>query len=414
MNDKICNHYGMENLCFITSVLITGGSDRLLQSLLPRFKTLGYNITVYVAYPGISSTRSDLERQGILVKIPSDFSKRLLICIGFIPVIPLLILYQIYCVVNKKKRVSISNIFPIIENFFVNPIYHYLLILTVFYNHQLKKYSLISGNQYAMYPVLYRLKTLLKIPVFYTEISSPKCRIHILNQIKTKKYLNSFDKVFVPSSIIGEELKRYEGLQNKFYEIPFFIDLPDYIYQIPKKPARSFGLIARLSPEKNHDILIQIFKQVKITIQDAKLILIGTGPQKKQLINIASSLEVLDKIQFIDHFEHIENVIELIDIFTLISDVEGMPLSIIEALYFGKPIIATPVGSLPNMIIDGHNGYIMDKDQIQGIADHIIDLMENFSQYKDMSQNSRLLYERKFKPDSLFNELLLHYKNTNS
>jgi glycosyltransferase involved in cell wall biosynthesis len=260
-----------------------------------------------------------------------------------------------------------------------------------------------------MYPVLYRLKTLLKIPVFYTEISSPKWRVQFMNQIKTKKYLNCFDKVFVPSSIIGEELKQYEGLQKNYYIIPFFIDLPEYSYQIPNKPARSFGLIARLSPEKNPDLLIRILKLVKKGIPDAKLILIGTGPLKQQLITIAISLGLLDDVHFVDNFEKIEDVVGLIDIFTLLSDVEGMPLSIIEALYFGKPVIATPVGSIPDMIVDGYNGYIIDKNKIQDIADHIIELMKNFSLYTMMSQNSRLIYESNFDPDTLFSELLLHY-----
>ena len=417
MNGKNSNNSGNKHLCFITAVLITGGGDRLLESICPRFKKAGYDISLYVSYPvrGKSSIRSDFEHQGITVKMPPPYiSKILLMGIGLIPFSPSFILYPICCLNLNKSIVFYKKVYHWVEKNFVYSIFHCFLIIRVIYDHHLKKYSTISGNQYAMYPVLYRLKTLLKIPVFYTEISSPKWRVQFMNQIKTKKYLNCFDKVFVPSSIIGEELKQYEGLQKNYYIIPFFIDLPEYSYQIPNKPARFFGLIARLSSEKNPDILIQILKLVKKDIPNAKLILIGTGPLKQQLITIAISLGVLDDIQFIDHFEHIENVIELIDIFTLVSDVEGMPLSIIEALYFGKPVIATPVGSIPDMIVDGYNGYIIDKNRIQGIADHIIELMENISQYKTMSQNSRLLYERKFDPDTLFNELLLHYKDSNS
>ena len=412
MNEKNSANSINKNLCFITSVLITGGSDRLLQSLLPRFRKLGYNITIYVAYPSLekSSLQSSLEPLGISVKVPSYYSKILLIHIGYISFLPLIIKFRVICFIKKRKNASISREFlPRILNSFVNPIYHILLLLRVIFDHQLKRYFLISGNQYAMYYVLYRLKTVLKIPVFYTEISSPKYRALGMSQIETSKYLNKFDKVFVPSLIIGEELIQYEGLKKNFYNIPFFIDIPNYIYQIPTKPARSFGLIGRFSPEKNQDILMHVLKIVKTKIPDVKLILIGSGPQKQQLISMAMSLEIFEDIQIIDHFEHIEEVIKLIDIFTLISDVEGMPLSIIEALYFGKPVIATPVGSLPDMIVNDYNGYLIDKDHIQEISDHIIKLMEHFCLYKKMSQNSHLLYEEKFTPDYLFNELLLHY-----
>jgi glycosyltransferase involved in cell wall biosynthesis len=416
MNKKIPASSRSKNLCFITAVLITGGSDRLLQSLLPRFKALGYNITVYVAYPplGKSSLQSDLEPTGISIKCPSSSSKKFLIYMGYLLFFPALIKYRGFCFLRKQKPMSITELFlPQIINSFVNPIFEILLISRVIFDHLFIKYSVISGYHYAMYSILYWIKTILKIPVFYTEISSPKYRAPGMIQRETKKYLNNFDKVFVPSSIIGEELKNYEGFQNNFLNIPFFVDLPKNLYQVPKKPARSFGLIGRLSQEKNQDILIQILKLVKREITDAKLILIGTGPLKQHLITTSISLDLRQNFQIIDDFEHIEEVIDEIDIFTLISDVEGMPLSIIEALFFGKPVIATPVGSIPDMVINNYNGYILNADQIQEIADHIIELMENFTKYKVMSQNSHLLYEKNYDPDIIFNKLLSYYDPPN-
>jgi glycosyltransferase involved in cell wall biosynthesis len=224
-----------------------------------------------------------------------------------------------------------------------------------------------------------------------------------------EEYINFFNAIFVPSKLIGEELILFEGLKKPYTVIPFSLDLPPYHFLPPCRSAKTFGVIARLSPEKNPDLLIRILKLVKNDFPDAKLILIGTGPLKQQLITIAISLGLLDEVHFVDNFEKIEDVVGLIDIFTLLSDVEGMPLSIIEALYFGKPVIATPVGSIPDMIVDGYNGYIIDKNKIQDIADHIIELMKNFSLYTMMSQNSRLIYESNFDPDTLFSELLLHY-----
>ena len=417
MNEKNDSLVNDNNLCFITAIFITGGGDRLLQSILPRFIKSGYRISIYAAYPlrDKSSIRSDFENHGIIVKMPPPYATKIFFMgIGLIPCIPLLILYPFYSLNFEKSVAFYKKVYHWVERNLINPLFHGFLIFRVIFDHQFQKFSIISGNHYSMYPVLYNLKKLLKIPVYYTEISSPKWRSYFTNQTKTKKYLNSFDKVFVPSIFIGEELKLYEGLWKKYYKIPFFVDFPEYIYEIPKRPARSFGLIARLSPEKNPDLLIRILKLVKNDIPDAKLILIGTGELKEQLITIAISLGILEDVQFIDNFEKIEDVVGLIDIFTLLSDVEGMPLSIIEALYFGKPVIATPVGSIPDMIVDGYNGYIIDKDKIQDYADHIIELMKNFSLYRMMSQNSRLIYESNYDPDYLFNELLLHYKESNS
>jgi glycosyltransferase involved in cell wall biosynthesis len=65
------------------------------------------------------------------------------------------------------------------------------------------------------------------------------------------------------------------------------------------------------------------------------------------------------------NFEKIEEVIQKIDIITLVSDVEGMPLSIIEALYFRKPVIATSVGSVPSLIVDNYKNLLLIKTKFR-------------------------------------------------
>lgn len=368
----------MTNICFITALFITGGSDQLLFSLCSRLREQGHTITLYSLFP---SSKND-------------------------------------SLINKFERIGISIITP--RKLFNAPyhkipyFYQLALFIRFWLHHRKHHYDIVSGYHAAAYPVLFWIKKRFRILVYYTEISSPKWRSMLNIKPRGQDYINLFNAVFVPSKLIGEELILYDGLKKPYIVIPFFLDLPPYQFSLPCRSAKTFGVIARLSNEKNQDILIQTLNIVKKNISDVTLVLIGTGPNKHYLKDLGKSLGVFDNIQFIENFEKIEEVIQKIDIFTLVSDVEGMPLTIIEALYFGKPVIATPVGSIPDLIVDGYNGYIIDKNQIQDIADHIIELMKNFNQYKMMSQNSRILYEQKFDPDCLFNELLLHYKDSNS
>ena len=363
----------MTNICFITALFIAGGSDQLLFSLCSRLRKRGHTITIYSLFP---SSKND-------------------------------------SMIRKFESIGVSIISPI--KLFNAPyhkipyLYQLALFIRFWLHHRKHHYDIISGYHAATYPVLFWIKKQFRILVYYTEISSPKWRRMLNIKPLGEEYINLFNAIFVPSKLIGEELILFEGLKKPYTVIPFSLDLPPYHFLPPCRSAKTFGVIARLSPEKNPDLLIRILKLVKNDFPDAKLILIGTGPLKQQLITIAISLGLLDEVHFVDNFEKIEDVVGLIDIFTLLSDVEGMPLSIIEALYFGKPVIATPVGSIPDMIVDGYNGYIIDKNKIQDIADHIIELMKNFSLYTMMSQNSRLIYESNFDPDTLFSELLLHY-----
>jgi len=256
------------------------------------------------------------------------------------------------------------------------------------------------------------LKHLLKIPIFYTEISSPKYRSRFtINPQMIEEYLNSFDKVFVPSKIIGEELERYEGLRKQFEVIPFFIDLPEYNYRPPNKPAQTFGVMARLSREKNHEVLINACSKVLEKIPEAKLIFVGNGPQAEEYMQLTKELGLSESICFLEPYKKIDDVIHLIDIITLCSDVEGMPLSLLEALYFGKPIISTPVGSVPDMVINGCNGYIVEKNSSGDLANSLISIMGDMEKYQKMSMFSRQHYFTKFEPEEQFNKMLAHIES---
>jgi glycosyltransferase involved in cell wall biosynthesis len=260
-------------------------------------------------------------------------------------------------------------------------------------------------------PLLYWIRILFHITIYYTEISSPKWRSKTVDKIHDKKYLNSFDTIFVPSKLIGEELITYDGLIKTYTIIPFFIDLPPYCFATPNRTANTFGVIARLSDEKNQDVLIRVLKKVLIKNTKAQLILIGTGPKAQELRNLAHSLGISDQIVFISHFERVEDIIEYIDIVTLCSDAEGMPLTLLEALYFGKPIIGTSVGSIPDMVFNDYNGYIINKYEIDEIADRILKIMENSNLYCKMAINSRELSISQFHTESLFKKLLPYYEN---
>lgn len=144
---------------------------------------------------------------------------------------------------------------------------------------------------------------------------------------------------------------------------------------------------------------------------DARLILAGNGPQEQEFKSLAMGLGLSRNIEFIDRFEDIRAIMERIDIFILLSDAEGMPISLIEALYFGKPVIATPVGSIPEMITPDYNGYIFPKEAFCEIAHAIARLMQDDTAFREMSKNSRRSYTQRFEPEKQFTLLCRVYED---
>jgi glycosyltransferase involved in cell wall biosynthesis len=144
---------------------------------------------------------------------------------------------------------------------------------------------------------------------------------------------------------------------------------------------------------------------------EAKLILVGEGPRKVKYETLASNLKIEDNVMFIPHFENMDCVMEKIDIFVMVSDVEGMPLTLIETLYYGKPILATNVGTISEMVINGFNGYLIDKNNIEDIKNKILLLWNNENLYQVFSKNSRKLYEEKYSYEKGIERLLNVYSN---
>lgn len=405
-----------KNVCVIVALMITGGSDKLLLAHLSTLVQNGYNVSIYSIHP--MDKNNILSRQftsnGILLKDYSTITKLLLQIIKYTISLPL---YAVFSIINRlnlyNRVISKDQIISTVENRIIFRICIPILFLRIIFDNLTNKYNIITTYHYSTYGISYNLKKVLKIPVVYTEISSPRWRTGWEAKDKLRKYLNSFDKIFVPSKIIGGELKEYEGL-NKDYRIsPFIIEELQYNFKLKNERAESFGVIARLSPEKNQDLLIRVLKIIVKSKPNTQLVLVGKGPEEARYRSLVQELDLTHNVQFIPSFNEITEIIDKIDIFVLCSDVEGMPLTLIEALYYGKPIIVNDVGSTSELVINNFNGFLIDKDDLQSIANKILLIMDDLNLFKEFSINSRKLYNSKYKPKEILNNLLSEYNQLN-
>ena len=369
-----------KRICIVTAFLLTGGSDNLLLAICSRLADAGYQITLYATYPPpgygrYGTLQPAFEAYGIKVVNSPRWIKPLLTAMGVIVCAPMLVVYA--CVAGfHRERIErfYKRVYHRVIGKRVDRVHHYLLAARIALVHRTRPYALVSGYHAAICPALHLLKQWLRIPVCYTEISSPLWRQEVDPDDRMGTYLNALDRIYVPSIAIEKELQVYEHLASPAHIIPFIVDFPQRSYRRPTRPARTFGVIARLSPEKNQDILIRLLPGVIEKVPDARLVLIGTGPSEGSLRILATDLGVSGAVEFIPRFEQINEIIDRIDIVTLLSDVEGMPLTLLEALYYGKPILATAVCSIPDMVHDRYNGFIVDKTDSR-IAEHLVEIM---------------------------------------
>jgi glycosyltransferase involved in cell wall biosynthesis len=121
------------------------------------------------------------------------------------------------------------------------------------------------------------------------------------------------------------------------------------------------GTVATLRGEKNIARLIRVFAGIAAARAPGavKLLIVGDGAQRPALEQLANQLHVADQVQFAGQSNHPEQWLSQVDIFGLSSDTEQMPLSVLEAMAAGLPIVATAVGDVPQMVSEANGSYVV-------------------------------------------------------
>lgn len=133
--------------------------------------------------------------------------------------------------------------------------------------------------------------------------------------------------------------------------------------------ALVFGVISRLSVEKNLDLAVTAFNDLVEQAPKARtrLVIVGDGPERKKLQTLAANSPASNMIQFFDYTVSPEKFFPLLDFFLLTSIYEGMPLALLEAMASGCIPIASNVGGVSEVVLEGHNGFVFtpcDADEL--------------------------------------------------
>jgi glycosyltransferase involved in cell wall biosynthesis len=152
------------------------------------------------------------------------------------------------------------------------------------------------------------------------------------------------------------------------------------------------GSVGRLEPRKGYRYLIEAFQKVKCSEKNAQLIIVGSG--KPEDLPIDDRLR--DSITLISAFDDIPFFLSRIDLFVLPSIEEGLGIAILEAMAMKKPVIATKVGGIPEIIKDGENGVLVPSCDSHALAKAILDTWRDPDQRKKYEEEGQNLVIKKF------------------
>lgn len=191
------------------------------------------------------------------------------------------------------------------------------------------------------------------------------------------------------------------------------LDLSALPAVLPRRSGQLFRVIsvARLSPEKGHQGLLEAFASASILVPDCELVLVGDGPEMAALKRSVVQLGIADRVTFKGALPEQETLREIAasDALVLASFIEGLPVVLMEAMAPGKPVIAPHIAGIPDMIRDRENGLLFDAADWDHLTKQMVELLSNTELRATCSVNGRQTIEERFEISQAVQPLIEHF-----
>lgn len=149
------------------------------------------------------------------------------------------------------------------------------------------------------------------------------------------------------------------------------------------------GIVARLVPIKAHEMFLNVAAALAQRLPDIRFIVVGDGERRAALQALAGQLGIGERVRFLGWRRDLERVYADLDAVVLTSRNEGSPVSLIEAMAAGRPVVATRVGGVPDLVEDGLNGLLVAADDVAAMARALVDVLTSPDRGRGMGEAGR-------------------------
>lgn len=230
----------------------------------------------------------------------------------------------------------------------------------------------------------------MNIPLIHTVHNIAEKEIPYISS-KVHKYLYN-KKRAIPiaiSPIINKTICNFYKMQEK--QVPTIYNGIN-LSNCKKKELYSNNIntilhIGRFSEQKNHEMLIEAFSKLVLDMPHTKLLLAGDGELRSEVEKKIKKLHLESNIKLLGVVDNVFDLLHSVDLFVLPSKYEGFPITLIEALGTGIPVIATDVGGVRDIITDQYSGLLCELDP-EDLVNKIKRLNDDNELYMSIAQNA--------------------------
>ena len=210
---------------------------------------------------------------------------------------------------------------------------------------------------------------------------SASCREFLI----TRESIPANDVTLVPNAI---DLRRFSPSTARRDQTRIELGLP--------ASARVVAGVGRLNPQKNFALFLDIAAQLALRFPGLHFLLAGDGPEEKMLREKAAALGIADRVTFSGYVADTRLVYLAADVLLMPSRYEGLPMTLLEAMAMGLPVVASRLDGIAEVIGDGREGFLVPSDDASLFVERTAALLQDAELSSRIAQNARAKIEASF------------------
>jgi glycosyltransferase involved in cell wall biosynthesis len=163
--------------------------------------------------------------------------------------------------------------------------------------------------------------------------------------------------------------------------------------------AEVVGNVAALTGHKDHATLLEAAALVVPRRPEARFVIVGEGERRAELEARTRALGLAERVVFAGFRDDVDRLLPAFDVFCLTSHLEGLGTSLLDAMAFGRPVVATAAGGIPEAVEDGVTGVLVEPEDADGLAGALDGVLEDIDLRRRMGKAARRVFERRFTID---------------
>jgi glycosyltransferase involved in cell wall biosynthesis len=225
--------------------------------------------------------------------------------------------------------------------------------------------------------------------------------------------LRGFARVVAVSDEVRQRLLRAGVRDDKIRMVRNGIDLRPFTGVAPSlsesDSALLVGLVGRLAWEKGVDVFLAAAARVAGEDASVKFVVVGEGPDREKLERKIDELKIRDRASMLGRRDDMPGVYASLDVMVSSSRQEGLPIAILEGMASSLPLVASAVGEVPTVVVDGVTGLLVPAEDVERLAAAILELLRDRAKRERFGAAARKLIEDEYSAERMTADYLRVY-----